>query len=345
MARYCNKCNALIEDGGSFCTECGGSDIREDDTIIEDNSIPEIKPISNSLANTIDTSAPGTAVPIPSGFIPTEDKAPTLTSKEEESKSNNSFADVPDFMNGDSNTNNSQDIKVPSDFHLVDGGTENDYSQPVNNINQMNTTTKSNGKSKNKYFSTIIGIVVFVVVAGLLFYFYYSKNNAVVNTTGEPFISTDLTKKTAEDTKKYADYYNSTNSKRVGMGGYGYISIPNDWIKYSDMNGSKTMMYTDNGTWIVTIYGVPTNTQNAVDWANSVYHAIEDNGGQNITTGKTIINDYPALKISAYYPNYKKYITAWVLEVKDGTTHYLAIEGPESTSDYYNIIYSFRSNN
>lgn len=360
MARYCNKCNSLIEDGGYFCTECGSNDTRdeeeekrkleeekkeiekkEDTSKKEIESIPEINPVSNSLANSIKpVSNSMESDPIPSGFVPEEKEAPSLTAKEDEKSENkNSFADVPDFMNADTE-NAPQEIKVPSDFHLKDGGTENDYSQP-SNINQMDASApikKTNQKKK----STIIGIIVFLIVVVAFFggYFYLKSSGTEIY---NPFTNSEIFGGNATG-RDVSSYFTDENSNRFGQSGYGYLSIPKAWTKVSDLDSNKTMKFTDGVSWIVTMYGVPTKNQSATDWANSMYHTIENGGGTNLSTGNDIINGYKALTVTAYYPSQKQYLSTWFFEDKSGTTHYLAIEGPEEDNDYYNIIYSFKEN-
>lgn len=355
MARFCNNCNYPIEDGGSFCSECGSSDIRDtsgqpitpsssslDDIKDMPQAIPEIVPLNSGITSE-PIHEPGMDInPKTPETEPKTEPEPTYQSSEhvyEEipmpkdimrddrpGANNGSFADVPSYMNGESKKN------------LVD------LSVKAQNANVQRPTKKKGGSG------VVVGVIcILLVVLGAIggFIFYGDKllsanGKAVVD---GPFKTEDLyAAGNATPAVDYSTIFTPQNSFRVGTASYGYISIPNTWVQFKDVDGNATLQYTDNGTWIVTLYAMPTTSISAVTWANNVYNNLQNDGVQNLSTSKTTINSYTALTINAYYPTQNKYLTTYFLESKNGTSHYLAIEGPANTGDNFNIIYSFKEN-
>ena len=363
MARFCNKCNYPIEEGGSFCTECGSDDIRDEfdstpvkedkkdnqpvestpmmgipeivenssstfgDRSISDMQASAIKPISNTDGSSMDTPVDVPMAPI----------------VETPSVNGGSFVNLPDYMGSD--------INVPKDFQLQDGGTENDYSHAITNSQENNIAFNDAFPREKKKKSSVIKVVIIIaVVVGLvgLFAVTYSagkssNDNSTINTDGsEPFSSSDLNSNGAETPDVPSVVFTADNSFRVGDENYGYISIPNTWAQVAHKDGDYSLQYTDTGSWVVTLYAINTSQRSASDYANMIYKSIQSSGGQSITTGKSVIDGYPAFTISAYYETQKKYLTTWFFESKMGKTHYLAIEGPTSSSDNFSIVYSFK---
>ena len=375
MTKYCNKCNYPIEEGGTFCTECGSDDIRDSEAVeklseepetpaVEPNdAIPEItdeavssfgvksienlqnstiKPISNTLVempndqNEETNSTPTPQVEVPAAIQNTHDS------------NQGSFADVPDFMNTD--TAPTDTIAVPKDFQLQDGGSDNDYAQTASAA-QATTALEERKKiikkrKQKKALKRTIIICVSIVALSFLLIFIYSYGRAMGSReeSGGPFSSGDINSTGNEDNPvDYSSIFTPQNSFRVGNPSVGYISIPNTWSQIAQPEGSAALQYTDNTSWVVTMMSIATSQYSASDYANNVYSSIKSGGGQNITTGKATIAGYPALTVSAYYPSMGKYLTTWCFESKIGQTHYLAIEGPASSGDTFNVIYSFKA--
>jgi len=374
MAKYCNKCNSLIEDGGFFCTECGSNDIRDEAAQAKVvPTTPATAPVMNQplvdlIPNTGDVAPANVQAPVANSVPEIPAVAPNLgdpvkvdtpsipqvgtinTNPPEQNK--NSFADVPDFMGGTA-TNTSTvsmpdtTIAVPKDFQLQNDTKDNDYSnnldlETINANRAIGLRMQKRKKMKKKIFM-ILGIVFAIVAVFLIiFMFYYGK--AIGAGLGKgPFNDSDITASGNNNSGfDYSTIFTPENSFRVGSPEFGYISIPNTWSKFKDVDGNSTLQYTDDGTWIVTIYAMPTTSLSAKDWANSVYKAISDAGGQNLTATTSTIDSYSALMVTAYYPVQGKYLSTWFFESKSGKTHYLAIEGPDNKGDNYNCIYSFK---
>ena len=134
---------------------------------------------------------------------------------------------------------------------------------------------------------------------------------------------------------------NSTNSYRVGDNNYGYISIPLSWTKLE--NGDEDMLqYTDNTSWVVTSYYLPTSQINAITWANNIYSLLQKNKAKNINVTTLKINELNVYQVNGYYEKENTYLSTWCFDTKNGYTHYLALEGITSSTEYYDIIYTFK---
>ncbi|MBP5678826.1 MAG: hypothetical protein J6X28_03245 [Bacilli bacterium] len=353
MAKYCNKCNSLIEDGGIFCTECGSNDIRDESATTKPESTsttqtsksqPPTQPLVNLMPNTNDVT-PATS-PLAKPAAMEEDpfkvqKNQMISTTSSEAETSGSFADVPDFMGGSS-------IQVPS-------GLQEQHEQPASPttippVNASLIAARNNAskarekKKKTAIILTTCGVVaVFLISFVFLLAYFYDRGVQNLEQSAGPFGKEDLVATgTPNNNIDYSALFTKDNSFRVGSPDYGWVSIPNTWSTFKDQNGNSTLQFTDDGTWIVTLYALPTNEMNATDWANTVYLKIKEAGGQNLTASTSSIDNYSAFMVTAYYPKQKKYITTWFFESKSGKTHYLAIEGPDPNSDHYNTIYSFK---
>ena len=363
MARFCNKCNYPIEEGGAFCTECGSSDIRDEFApkkakpkappttsvpLVQMTTTPTtepanvgvqpqgspigVQPVSNSTSEGETNS-----LTIPSVTLPT---VGTLQTNTEDTTPKSSFADVPDFMSGDGIASNSTTpVKVPKDFHLQEGGSANDYGSNVNPA-LLNRAAKKK-KKNNNLLVTILVIAALLIGALLLLFVYYYGQEMGKQSPGGPFTTDTVGDGGDNQDFDFSTMFTTENSFRVGNASFGYISIPNTWAKFKDVEGNNTLQYTDDGSWIVTIYAMPTTSISAKDWANSVYNTVVANGAENVLASTSKIDKYTALTVTAYYPVQGKYLTTWFFESDSGKTHYLAIEGPQPEGNPYYCIYSF----
>ena len=306
-------------------------------TINTQSEFPEVTTQNNS------TSAP--QVDIPQEVKTSKETVESSNEGDSTPSHRPSFADMPDFMNRD--IASQDDPAIPKDLQLHEGDENKSVASTASTSQTKNSLAERRKLIKNrKRKKMIIRIIIIIAVAIFLFLsilFIYSYGKTVGTKENGPFSSEDVQSSEGdESTFDYSSIFTPQNSFRVGNAQLGYISIPNTWSQIAQPEGSTALQYTDNVSWVVTLMAVSTSQYSASDYANNVYHSIQSGGGQNITTGKATISGYPALTISAYYPSLDKYLTTWCFESPIGHTHYLAIEGPSSTGDNYNIIYSFK---
>lgn len=140
-----------------------------------------------------------------------------------------------------------------------------------------------------------------------------------------------------ESAKKFKE-----EGKRIGSEDYGYVSVPKNWTRFYDADASSTLQYSYANVWIVTLYAVDAEQMDALSYASGVYNSLEEDGVEGLLGGKLTINDHNAYQVTCYYKEDNVYLACWFIEGNDGKTHYVAVEGPDSSSDYfYNIVLTF----
>ena len=140
---------------------------------------------------------------------------------------------------------------------------------------------------------------------------------------------------------KTSDKY-ATGYKYVGSEEFGYIKVPNNWVKFVDVESNDTIQYSYANTWITTIYATKSD-MSLSNYANTVYSNFKDDGANFVTLRKEKITEknYNAYKITCYYEDDNVYVRCWTFEDENGIKHYIAIEGPEKENDYYDLINTF----
>ena len=130
-----------------------------------------------------------------------------------------------------------------------------------------------------------------------------------------------------------------TNTKTVGDDYYGYVKVPNSWIKFQDLDNSSIFQYTDigEGGYIITLNTYDENTAPYQAATNVKNHIIEE--GNTATVKAAYIGKYFAYKVEAKYTD-GTYFDAYLFNA-DGKLHYVAIEGPDNTNDSFDIPNTF----
>ncbi len=322
MPKICNQCQSVIEEDGNFCSKCGSHDIREEVPApaqgLGEPTVEVVGASNNGLMPVANSLAVGDV-----------------------SNSDGSFADVPSFMMGDTPTL-SNEIAIPKEMELPNEEATTPPTVPASTplpnaqISQKRMAAK---KKKKRIKILAIGIIVgsiVLLIAFFLFLYFYGK----ADSNQKPFSNEDPAGEVGSG-GDYSNYFTAENSFRVGSEEFGFISIPKTWHKFQDQNGNNTLQYSD-GTWIATLYALPTTSMRAADWANSNYNELSKRNVDSINTSTGTIASYKAYIVTTHFTQENKYFTLWFFESKSGKTHYLGLEGPSSTGDIYNVIYSFR---
>ena len=140
---------------------------------------------------------------------------------------------------------------------------------------------------------------------------------------------------------------NNGDGKYIGTSEYGFVKVPNEWVRFLDTDGNNSYQYSDStGTYIISLNAIQTTDGNAYDYINSIYKKLVDQGNiEEIIASETYASIYKAYEISGYYPLLKKYILIWTFEDGLGKTHYISLEGDSNIKNYISIIDSFTLNN
>ncbi len=210
----------------------------------------------------------------------------------------------------------------------------------ANNLNQShmqgdtnNSNLNNNFKKDNKkliiLFSIIGGLVLLGVVITLIM-FSLIPNKDTINDSNSNY---------EENTN---DVEVEESGKRIGTEEFGYVTVPDNWVRFYDVDGSSTYQYSYAGIWIVTLYAVPKTQIDAKSYASNVRYAMEyEEGATNVTGATVTLGKYNAYQVYGYYPDDNVWLVSWYFEAEDGKTHYLSIEGPDRYSDNFNIANTF----
>jgi len=134
---------------------------------------------------------------------------------------------------------------------------------------------------------------------------------------------------------------NKTEGKRVGSDEFGYITIPENWANFVDVDGNSTLQYSYANIYIATLYAVPTTQIDAYNYASNIMSQLQSEGVQNIQGATVNVGKYTAYQVYGYYSNENIWLVCWFFEAEDGKTHYISIEGPDPNSEYFNIPNTF----
>lgn len=174
------------------------------------------------------------------------------------------------------------------------------------------------------------------------------------NSFGEASKQLEEAKKELQKAKDEVKVYtNSTTSnkydtgyKYVGSNDYGYIKVPDNWAKFIDVNPNNTVQYSYANVWIATIYATKDESLTAYKYAKNVYDRIKNGGAKTVTlVSQKIANKYYGYKVSGYYESENKYLSCFIFSDSNNVKHYVAIEGPDKNSDYFDLVNTFSLDN
>lgn len=129
----------------------------------------------------------------------------------------------------------------------------------------------------------------------------------------------------------------SNSDNLVGKKGFGYVSVPEDWIEYNDPDAPDVVQYSYAGLFIVTL-DVNDGAGYTAETIANTYLATKKNDPEvtgittdTVTIGKT--KKYTATVITMFYPNENIYQSTYWFDGEDDMIHYISLEGPEKVGD------------
>lgn len=251
--------------------------------------------------------------------------------------------------------------------------------QPVNQTTQTSQTTQATNAQQKKKSNTGVIVAICLVCAVVVFgAIGYGIKTLVGNLIGNVTsviddaskeiekVEKDIDNKVKEKDKNKGneeiDVVNNKsdvalakeeaakvfkeNGKRVGSKEYGFVSVPKDWGTFYDVGGTEALQYSYGNEWIVTIFSVDASQADALTYASAVYSSFDEENVEDVDVCTVAVNDYTAYQVAAYYPDEKTHLICWFIDGKENDkTYYIAVEGPDPTSDYfYNIVLTFAEN-
>lgn len=199
-----------------------------------------------------------------------------------------------------------------------------DYGMEEENSTQGN----NDSGSKMKLILIIAGVfVAFIVILLIINSATKSKNNPQPAPSNPTVMEPDDEYESGDEEEE-----EQLEEQRVGSPAYGYVTIPGDWEEYQDSSSNTSLQYT-NGSYIITLKAIDSKDSDALTYATAVKQKFINDGVD--TTGATVsLGKYKAYQVYGYYTSVQKWHVCWIFEAEDGKTHYIAVEGPEKTSEF-----------
>lgn len=134
----------------------------------------------------------------------------------------------------------------------------------------------------------------------------------------------------------------NSESRKVGSAQLGYVTVPNDWLKFIDENGARGIQYSDkDGQYIITLDALSTSEIDAETFATGKASLLEKEGVKDLAGTVVDFGKYKAYQVKGYYEDVGVWLQLWCFEAEDGYTHYVGIEGPDQNSEYFKIPFTF----
>lgn len=143
----------------------------------------------------------------------------------------------------------------------------------------------------------------------------------------------------SKDTSSTKKNTSSQETKRIGNADYGYIDIPSKWIKFTDIDGTEAVQYTDgSGYNIVTLNSftrekakVPSDIEfNAEFLAKKLAVMWQDNQDVDKMTGaRTKVAGLDAYQLQIVMKS-GQYLITWIFQ-KDEKVYTISFEGDSET--------------
>ena len=309
---YCKKCGCKFEIGQKFCTNCG---TKRDE--LQDNQTTNVQQaISEQTLNELETKKKFNPI-----FIIVIIIVVIMIL---------SFIFLVSFLF--SNISNNSD-------KLVCESPEGNITIMYNEQEIIGYTASgmSYNLDEQKAYALQIGINAYLEE----FTTWFEKN-----TTGTCKIKEASVEKNTNDDK----INQNINKKNIGDKTFGYLTVPDDWVEFHDINGSTALQYSKAGLYIVTLDYIKDKKHTPKEYASNYMYNMKQSEEVTGVTGATIKlgknKEYTAYQVYMLYKNEGTYLVTYWFETEDGVVRYIALEGPAELNgvkltDYLYIAESF----
>ena len=189
---------------------------------------------------------------------------------------------------------------------------------------------------KKKYFLLSLIILAGLSLSSCSLIKSYSSRNASDSSSR---VSLRDDSDTSSSSRRDKDSSKTTGTQRVGSDDYGYISIPDNWIKFTDVDGGDSIQYTDGSAYnIVTMNGYTREkahvqdgeTFNAELIAQRLAYSWNDNKDvEKMWGAKSTVSGNEAFQLNVIMKS-GQLVVSWVFQ-KDDKVYILSIEGDKET--------------
>ena len=173
---------------------------------------------------------------------------------------------------------------------------------------------------------------------------YYNSYNKNTNKTNTNTIGTNTISNATSTNTTSTNTINtntSSNSQRVGTDEFGYVTVPNNWYRFVDPDATNTFQYSYANVYIITLYAKEKSEVSAYNYAASTMYKMKQEGAENVTGATVSLGKYTAYQVYGYYRSENLWLVCWHFEAEDNKTHYIAMEGPDASSEYFKIPETF----
>ena len=124
----------------------------------------------------------------------------------------------------------------------------------------------------------------------------------------------------------------------IGSDDYGYVKVPQSWIKFKDVNGGDDIQYSDGtdinivtlNTFKAEQFSISESELEKVDpiqISNSIYQSkSESSDFSKVWGSKSRIGGYDAYQVNCIAKT-GKYLVIWIFKSDDGKFRYVSLEG------------------
>lgn len=126
-----------------------------------------------------------------------------------------------------------------------------------------------------------------------------------------------------------------SNTKRVGKEGHGYVSVPVNWVNFTDVDGAGgAIQFSDpTGSLIITLGPAYTTKTSPREIIIELGRSYLNDGAIDIdiTDNNIEIDGRAAYQMYRYYKDEDIALVTWAFKTKDGDLHIISAEGPLAT--------------
>ena len=160
-----------------------------------------------------------------------------------------------------------------------------------------------------------------------------SACNTTKNTSAEKTETTSVQETTVATTTAPIK-----DTQWIGSDDYGYVKVPQSWIKFKDVNGGDDIQYSDGtdinivtlNTFKAEQFGISESELEKVDpiqISNSIYQSKSESPDFSKVWGsKSTIGGYDAYQVNCIAKT-GKYLVIWIFKSDDGKFRYVSLEG------------------
>lgn len=135
----------------------------------------------------------------------------------------------------------------------------------------------------------------------------------------------------------------SSDTQIIGNDDFGYMKIPKDFVKFTDVSGSDDLQYSDKaGSTIFTMNKISADVP-AYTAMENIADTVKERGATNVETGSSAeINGFVGDEITCYYPDEQKYLNVYLIPFTEKTV-YLAVEYTKGNEDMLDYLQTWQS--